>query len=227
MGSPAAGRRPARLLFPLVETSLLCAPAATQSSTMSREGAELFDSLFGKGNPVYHTGGYLKQGEVVWLQAKLPKPIIVADDDQLDTFLLFSNSHDGTYPIDIRISTVRVVCNNTLNLALRDKTQGRVFRRGHSDRPGLVKEEAAKFFEVVLAAQCEAQARMNALAQAACEMEAFTRFLEKLLPIPADPCRSLPSQQLRRETAAWRAPTRHGASASQRSMVPEKVRSAR
>lgn len=117
----------------------------------------------------------------------MPDPIIVADDDQLDTFLLFSNSHDGTYPIDIRISTVRVVCNNTLNLALWDKTQGRVFRRGHSDRLALVKEEAVKFFEFVLATQREAQARLNTLAQAACDAQAFTRFLEKLLPIPAKP----------------------------------------
>lgn len=121
------------------------------------------------------------------MQAKLPNPIIVAGKDRLDTFLLFSNSQDGTYPIDIRISTVRVVCNNTLNLALRDKTKGRVFRRGHSDRLELVQEEAAKFFGVVLAAQREAQARMDALAQAACDMEAFTRFLKKLLPVPAEP----------------------------------------
>jgi len=35
-GQPAAGRRPGRLLFPLVETALFRAPVATQSSTMSR-----------------------------------------------------------------------------------------------------------------------------------------------------------------------------------------------
>ena len=36
----------------------------------------------------------------------------------LSTYLLYSNSHDGTYAIDIRMTAIRVVCNNTLNLAL-------------------------------------------------------------------------------------------------------------
>ncbi len=83
----------------------------------NRDGALLFDSLFGKGAGVYHTGGYLKKGEVVWLMAKLPKSITLPGEDKLDTYLLFSNSHDGTLPIDIRLTTVRVVCNNTLTLA--------------------------------------------------------------------------------------------------------------
>jgi phage/plasmid-like protein (TIGR03299 family) len=85
------------------------------------DGAALFDSLFGKGQRVYHTGGYLKKGEVVWLMAKLPESIVLPGEDKLDTYLLFSNSHDGTLPIDIRLTTVRVVCNNTLSIALRKK----------------------------------------------------------------------------------------------------------
>jgi phage/plasmid-like protein (TIGR03299 family) len=153
----------------------------------NREGGELFDSLFGNGSAVYHTGGYLKQGEVVWLQAKLPEPIVVAGHDQLDVFLLFSNSHDGSYPIDIRISTVRVVCNNTLNQALNDKTEGHVFRRGHSGRLELVKDAAVKFFAVVLATQLEVQERMNRMAQTACDAQAFAAFLDRLLPIPTKP----------------------------------------
>lgn len=153
----------------------------------NREGVMLFDALFGDGRPVYHTGGFLKQGEVVWLQARLPNPITVCEGDQLDAYLLFSNSHDGSYPIDIRISTVRVVCNNTLNLALKDKTSGRLFRRGHSGSLEVVKEDAAKFFNSVLAAQLAAQAQLVALAAAKCNEDDFKRFLAKVLPVPAPP----------------------------------------
>lgn len=155
----------------------------------NREGAELFDQLFGKGGDVYHLGGYLKQGEIVWLQAKLPDPIVIADDDKMDAYLLFSNSHDGSYPIDIRITTVRVVCNNTLNLALKDKDKatGRIFRRGHSQNVEIVKDEAAKFFETVMASQNAAQADLKRLATMACDEEAFVNFLQKVLPVPATP----------------------------------------
>lgn len=157
----------------------------------NREGALMFDQLFGRGQKVYHTGGFLKQGEVVWLQAKLPDPIVVSVDDKLDAFLLFSNSHDGTYPIDIRLTTVRVVCNNTLNLAMEDKSSGRFFRRGHSGSIEVVKDAATKFFESVLASQRTAQAKLKRLAETACDEKAFQLFLEKILPVPAVPVTAL------------------------------------
>lgn len=153
----------------------------------NRDGAAIFDELFSKGAPVYQTGGYLKQGEVVWLQARLPDPIILADGDQLDTFLLYSNSHDGTLPIDVRFCTVRVVCNNTLNMALREGGQGRVFRRGHGFGRKRVKDDASRFFEAVTATKIEAQSMFNLLARVKCAEPEFARFLEKLLPIPASP----------------------------------------
>lgn len=153
----------------------------------NRDGAALFDSLFGKGASVYHTGGYLKKGEVVWLMAKLPKSIVLPGEDTLDTYLLFSNSHDGTLPIDIRLTTVRVVCNNTLTLALRKKDQAHVFRRGHSGSYEVIKTEAEAFFKSVLAQQDETQVVMEKLVQAECSDDAFAAFLKLLLPDPTRP----------------------------------------
>ena len=153
----------------------------------NRDGAELFDGLFGKGRKVYQTGGYLKQGEVVWLQARLPEPIMLAGGERVDTYLLFSNSHDGTYPIDIRFCTVRVVCNNTLNMALREKGTTLAFRRGHNHGLERVQAEAKRFYDVVLATQQDAQMTFDALARARCDAEAFRRFVDKLLPVPATP----------------------------------------
>jgi phage/plasmid-like protein (TIGR03299 family) len=153
----------------------------------NRDGAMLFDSLFGKGEGVYHTGGYLKKGEVVWLMAKLPDGIILPGEDKLDTYLLFSNSHDGTLPIDIRLTTVRVVCNNTLTLALRKKDQAHVFRRGHSGSYEVIKTEAEAFFKSVLAQQADTKTAMETLMQAKCSDDAFAAFLKRLLPDPTRP----------------------------------------
>lgn len=151
------------------------------------EGAILFDSLFGKGARVYHTGGYLKKGEMVWLMAKLPDTIELPGEEKLDAYLLFSNSHDGSLPIDIRLTTVRVVCNNTLSLALRKKDQAHVFRRGHNGSFELLKAEAEAFMLSVLAQLGETTESMKKLIAAQCSDDAFATFLEKLLPIPARP----------------------------------------
>ena len=89
----------------------------------------------------YHTGGYLKNGEVIWLLARLPSDIRVRGDDILETYLLFTNSHDGSVAIDIRLTTVRVVCQNTLSLALHQQDMlGKVFRRAHHGSYALLQD---------------------------------------------------------------------------------------
>jgi phage/plasmid-like protein (TIGR03299 family) len=149
----------------------------------NRDGAELFDSLLGKGERVYHTGGYLKNGEVVWLLAKLPKEIRLNGEDVIEPYLLFTNSHDGSIAIDIRLTTIRVVCNNTLTLALRKKQAAdKVFRRAHNRSFGLLKAEAEDFYQFALKQCDETQALFAQLASKPCDDEAFKRYLLKLMP---------------------------------------------
>ena len=113
----------------------------------NRQGALMFDALMGQGKRIYHTGGYLKNGEIIWLLARLPNDIRVRGDDVLETYLLFTNSHDGSVAIDIRLTTVRVVCQNTLSLALHTGGAGKVFRRAHNGSYALLKLAARQFFE--------------------------------------------------------------------------------
>lgn len=79
------------------------------------EAFEFTDSLVGEGL-VYDTAGSLKGGKRIWLLGKLPERYIVGD--KVEPYICFTNTHDGTGAVRACMTPIRVVCNNTLNLAL-------------------------------------------------------------------------------------------------------------
>lgn len=74
------------------------------------------DSLLGEGVR-YETAGSLQGGRRVWMLARLPHEYIISGE-RISPFLVFSNTHDGSGAIKVALTPVRVVCCNTLNLAL-------------------------------------------------------------------------------------------------------------
>lgn len=74
------------------------------------------DELLGKGVR-YETAGSLQNGKKVWLLARFPREYIIAGE-RISPYLVFSNTHDGSGSVKVAVTPVRVVCNNTLNLAL-------------------------------------------------------------------------------------------------------------
>ena len=76
------------------------------------------DALLGEG-VTYETAGSLQEGKKVWLLAKLPHKYLISGDE-VTPYMVFSNSHDGSGAIKVAMTPVRVVCNNTLNLALAE-----------------------------------------------------------------------------------------------------------
>ena len=80
------------------------------------EAFSFTDELLGKGVR-YETAGSLQEGKKVWLLARLPREYIIAGE-RVSPYLVFSNTHDGSGSVKVAITPIRVVCNNTLNLAL-------------------------------------------------------------------------------------------------------------
>lgn len=74
------------------------------------------DSLLDNDDVKYETAGSLKHGKTIWLLAKLPSTKIL--DDEVTPYMCFTNTHDGTGAVKVFMTPVRIVCSNTLNLAL-------------------------------------------------------------------------------------------------------------
>lgn len=74
------------------------------------------DGLLGEGVR-YETAGSLLDGRKVWILARMPREFII-NGEQISPYLVFSNTHDGSGAIKVAVTPIRVVCNNTLNLAL-------------------------------------------------------------------------------------------------------------
>lgn len=82
----------------------------------NREAFAFTDELLGAGVR-YETAGSLQGGKRVWLLAHMPHEYIISGE-RISPYLLFSNTHDGSGAIKVALTPIRVVCNNTLNLAL-------------------------------------------------------------------------------------------------------------
>ena len=87
----------------------------------NEEAFAFLDALLGEAAAMYHTAGSLRGGRKVWALAKLPQDLVVVPEDVVNKFLLLLNSHDGSTAMTCRFVTTRVVCENTLNAALRER----------------------------------------------------------------------------------------------------------
>ncbi len=76
------------------------------------------DELLGNHNIVYETAGSIDGGKRIWLLARIPAMFKIFDDD-IDPYIVFTNTHDGSGAVKVIMTPVRVVCKNTLNLALQ------------------------------------------------------------------------------------------------------------
>ena len=99
--------------------------------------------------PVIETCGVLGKGERIFVTAKFPKSIVLdaKRDDLVDMYVVFTTTHDGTGSVRCVCTPVRVVCNNTLNWAMKENIGRIAFRHSSKvmSRLDLLNEENAEF----------------------------------------------------------------------------------
>jgi phage/plasmid-like protein (TIGR03299 family) len=78
-----------------------------------------FDDLVAENEAIYETAGVFGKGECIWILAKFPGYINVHGNDIVNKYLLLTNSHEGNSHVRVKLTPIRVVCNNTLTAALQ------------------------------------------------------------------------------------------------------------
>lgn len=86
----------------------------------NKDAFTFFDSIVGGDGIQYETAGALGKGERIFITAKLPGYIKVGREDLIEQYLFLTTSHDGFGSITAAFTPIRIVCNNTLNAAMRN-----------------------------------------------------------------------------------------------------------
>lgn len=103
---------------------------------------------------IIETAGVLGKGERIFVTAKLPDYKMC--DDDMEKYILFTTSHDGSGSIQACFTDVRVVCNNTLNAALQNCSNMQRFK--HTKNVQNAMERGAALMMQALHYSTEAQA---------------------------------------------------------------------
>jgi phage/plasmid-like protein (TIGR03299 family) len=149
------------------------------------EAFNFMDALVGSGEAKYETAGSIADGKIVWILMKLDSLENNSfQPDMFEPYVLLSNSHDGSSALKVTMTPVRVVCQNTLRMALNGASQ-QFSMRHTSGIAGKVQQAretlnfVSKYYE---AFQDEVERLINKEVTNA----EFNSIMEKLFPRPSD-----------------------------------------
>lgn len=143
---------------------------------------EFTDAIIGNGDVEvkYECAGSLASGKRVWMLARMPKTTILGDD--VEPFMVFTNSHDGSGAIKVAMTPIRVVCQNTLTMALN--TTKRMWTTKHMGDMQSKMHEAQITLGLATDYVNGMEAMAETLQQVAITEEILKDFMNVAFPIP-------------------------------------------
>ncbi len=97
----------------------------------NHETMSFFKKFTEAGHMEMDTAGSLSDGERIWGLAKIKKGFKLAGGDEIEGYLLMANSHKVGTAMTVMFTPIRVVCNNTITLALSQEGMTGKFRVLH------------------------------------------------------------------------------------------------
>ena len=77
----------------------------------NKDAFQWFQPFLDAQEAALHTAGSLVHGSRIWVLAKLNRdPLVIAEGDEVEKFVLLSHSHDGSLAVRVGFTPIRVVC---------------------------------------------------------------------------------------------------------------------
>lgn len=152
----------------------------------NQEAFSFFDEIIGEGQAIYDTAGSLDEGRRVWIMAKVKGELFLKNrpEDKTEKMVLLYNSHDGSGCLTMQIVATRVVCANTLSVALQEKSNEIKIR--HTLNWKNRKDAAMKILGLVNGYYDDLQTVMDSLSEQKMDSQGMSAFVERLLPRKED-----------------------------------------
>ena len=145
------------------------------------EVLEFFRDLIDVGGYEMETAGVLKQGRKLWALAKTGHSATLRGKDTVNGYLLLATACDGTLATTAQFTSVRVVCNNTLAVALGDRRG--IVKVGHRS---LFDAQAVKRqLGIAISHWDDFMVRMKALSECKVTDSTVDSFLKQVVGSPA------------------------------------------
>ncbi len=189
-----------RLNFKSDDRTLLGLVSSRYKVIQNTEAFSWTDALIGP-NCRYETAGSLNNFRTVWMLARLQPKKILGDD--FENYLCFMNSHDGSGSMKVCVTPTRVVCQNTLNFAL--KNAQRKFSMRHVGNIAGKLHEAEETLRLSEDYIISVQAKYEELAQKKVTERKFQNFLKNLFPVNEDDDKAQVARQMKRREAVEEA----------------------
>ncbi|KAE8760833.1 DUF932 domain-containing protein [Paraburkholderia madseniana] len=142
---------------------------------------EFYRDLTEVGGFELETAGVLKDGKKLWALARTGQSVALKGKDQVNGYLLLATACDGTLATTAQFTSVRVVCNNTLAVALGDSTGAvKVPHRSLFDAQAVKRQ-----LGIAISSWDGFIVRMKALAERKVGDSAAEAFLRRVLTYPA------------------------------------------
>lgn len=147
----------------------------------NRDAFAFTDELLGSGVK-YETAGSLSDGKRIWLLAKMDTAKILGED--VEPYMVFTNSHDGKGAVKIAMTPIRVVCQNSLSLAL--SRAKRTWTTRHAGDISFKLEDARKTLELASKYMNELEAEADEMSQIVIPSPLFMQYLYTMFPMKDD-----------------------------------------
>lgn len=142
---------------------------------------KFFDAVVSRKEAMYHTAGSLFDGRRIWVLAKLPGELRVMGDDVTEKYVLLTNGHDGRHGFQAKVVACRVVCANTLAIALGEA--GKSVKLRHTSGITAAIEKGSELMGITNAHFAELQQAMTAMAAKEMREKDVQAYLNRCLKV--------------------------------------------